>query len=293
MLAGTLVSTEYSTVVLSIAIRFVSQFQMASRSHWCIWILLFFCNIECILRRTRRLDEWITLDKIENIERRALTPTKLASAPSAASLSNANNTTEASNNRPSTRRRATTAGISNSNSDEDDAGSNANEGGPANLLTGGNWHGSSGDPSMAAFEREHEEATKVKNIETIVMGEWQVEAWYYSPFPAAYCDLETLYVCEYCLTYMKRPSTYKHHTATCQCRNPPGKEIYRCDEIAVYEIDGKEHRAYCQKLFLLAKLFLDHKTLYFETSPFMVYVITKVDDHGAHIVGYFSKEKVR
>jgi histone acetyltransferase MYST1 len=41
----------------------------------------------------------------------------------------------------------------------------------------------------------------------------------------------------------------------------------------------------------LAKLFLDHKTLYYDVDPFYFYVITEVDDGGAHIVGYFSKEK--
>ena len=57
-------------------------------------------------------------------------------------------------------------------------------------------------------------------------------------------------------------------------------------------MDGKDHRVYCQKLCLLAKLFLDHKTLYYDVEPFYFYVITEVDEEGAHIVGYFSKEKV-
>ena len=162
---------------------------------------------------------------------------------------------------------------------------------------GGNWHARSGssshaDPASAAFEREHEETTKVKNIETIVMGSWLVAAWYYSPFPAEYSDVETLYVCEFCLSYMKMRKTFKKHKVECTCRQPPGKEIYRHEDISVYELDGKEHRAYCQKLCLLAKLFLDHKTLYYDVTPFYFYVVTKVDCHGAHIVGYFSKEKV-
>jgi hypothetical protein len=161
-------------------------------------------------------------------------------------------------------------------------------------FTGGNWHaGSSNDPASAAFEREHEETTKVKNIEQIVMGSWEVAAWYYSPFPVEYSDVETLYVCEFCLTYMKKIKSLKRHKAECACRHPPGREIYREDDIAVYELDGKENRAYCQKLCLLAKLFLDHKTLYYDVTPFYFYVVTKVDSKGAHIVGYFSKEKVR
>jgi GNAT superfamily N-acetyltransferase len=42
---------------------------------------------------------------------------------------------------------------------------------------------------------------------------------------------------------------------------------------------------------LLAKLFLDHKTLYFDVSPFLFYVLTEDNKYGSHIVGYFSKEK--
>ena len=41
----------------------------------------------------------------------------------------------------------------------------------------------------------------------------------------------------------------------------------------------------------MAKLFLDHKTLYFDVEPFMFYILCEVDKQGAHIVGYFSKEK--
>jgi hypothetical protein len=40
---------------------------------------------------------------------------------------------------------------------------------------------------------------------------------------------------------------------------------------------------------LLAKLFLDHKTLYYDTDPFMFYILTEFDAQGFHTVGYFSK----
>ncbi|KAI4499853.1 hypothetical protein M0802_005109 [Mischocyttarus mexicanus] len=42
---------------------------------------------------------------------------------------------------------------------------------------------------------------------------------------------------------------------------------------------------------LSSKLFLDHKTLYYDTDPFLFYVMTDFDTRGFHIVGYFSKEK--
>lgn len=62
--------------------------------------------------------------------------------------------------------------------------------------------------------------------------------------------------------------------------------------MSVYEVDGKTNKVYCQNLCLLSKLFLDHKTLYYDVDPFLFYVLCEVDDGGAHIVGYFSKEKV-
>jgi hypothetical protein len=46
---------------------------------------------------------------------------------------------------------------------------------------------------------------------------------------------------------------------------------------------------YCQNLCLLAKLFLDHKTLYYDVEPFLFYVLTEWDAKGARMLGYFSK----
>ena len=59
----------------------------------------------------------------------------------------------------------------------------------------------------------------------------------------------------------------------------------------MYEVDGLISKIYCQNLCLLSKLFLDHKTLYYDVEPFLFYVLTKNDKKGAHLVGYFSKEK--
>ena len=53
----------------------------------------------------------------------------------------------------------------------------------------------------------------------------------------------------------------------------------------------QRYKQYCQSLCLLAKFFLDHKTLYFDVEPFLFYVMTTADSSGCHIVGYFSKEK--
>lgn len=75
----------------------------------------------------------------------------------------------------------------------------------------------------------------------------------------------------------------------CTHRQPVGKEIYRKGTLSIWEVDGREYKIYCQNLCLLAKLFLDHKTLYFDVEPFLFYILCEVDKHGAHLVGYFSK----
>eukprot|EP00049_Salpingoeca_infusionum_P024139 m.14945 g.14945 ORF g.14945 m.14945 type:complete len:477 (-) comp6462_c0_seq1:1294-2724(-) len=145
------------------------------------------------------------------------------------------------------------------------------------------------DPTTAALEREHEKVTKIKYINTVYFGKFKVATWYFSPYPEDYGKAPTLYVCEWCLKYMLQEKSL--HTHECTDRQPPGLEIYRKKNVSVFEVDGAHHKLYCQNLCLFAKLFLDHKTLYFDVAPFLFYVLTTVDEHGAHIVGYFSKEK--
>ena len=185
----------------------------------------------------------------------------------------------------------------------------------------------------------------------ITFGQYQIETWYSAPYPYEYVQNSILYICEYCLKYMKskeilelhlqkKCSQYQKkclnksinesmnmtvdqeitHTTFSSATNeglltasslaskkstmlkkasqwsplcPPGNEIYRSPtgELSVFEIDGNTSKIYCQNLCLIAKLFLDHKTLYYDVEPFLFYVLTQNDQHGCHLVGYFSKEK--
>ena len=81
------------------------------------------------------------------------------------------------------------------------------------------------------------------------------------------------------------------HLKKCRLQHPPGDEIYRHGPVSMFEIDGKKEKTYCQNLCYLAKMFLDHKTLYYDVDLFLFYVLCECDERGAHIVGYFSKEK--
>ncbi|CAF0842834.1 unnamed protein product [Didymodactylos carnosus] len=123
-------------------------------------------------------------------------------------------------------------------------------------------HGGTGARGNGHHGAVHQ-ITKVKNINCIHLGRYYIKPWYFSPYPETKCTLI----------------------------HPPGNEVYRNGTISFFEIDGRKNKNYAHNLCLLAKLFLDHKTLFYDTDPFMFYVLTEFDNQGFHIVGYFSKDK--
>lgn len=142
-----------------------------------------------------------------------------------------------------------------------------------------------------SFENEVREMVTGKGTRYISMGRNCMQVWYQSPYPDDVARLPKLYLCEFCLRYQKSEVGMKRHAAKCVWRHPPGDEIYRKGKLGVWQVDGKRHKQYCQHLCLLAKFFLDHKTLYYDVEPFLFYVMTLADSDGCHTVGYFSKEK--
>lgn len=130
-------------------------------------------------------------------------------------------------------------------------------------------------------------------IRTIRFGDCDIQTWYDAPFPEEYATMPDgrLWICEFCLKYMKSKFGAVRHRLKCKARHPPGDEIYRDSHVSVFEVDGRKNKIYCQNLCLLSKMFLDHKSLFYDVEPFLFYVITEVDEIGARFVGYFSKEK--
>ncbi|KAL3316497.1 3-ketoacyl-CoA thiolase 5, peroxisomal [Cichlidogyrus casuarinus] len=145
--------------------------------------------------------------------------------------------------------------------------------------------------SMISNINEQDIVTRMRNIEWVEIGRYKIKPWYFSPYPQEICTLPCIYLCEYCLKYLKSLSCLRRHLEKCTLRHPPGNEIYRKIPHSFFEIDGRKNKAYAQHLCLLAKLFLDHKTLYYDTDPFLFYVLCEIDTRGYHLVGYFSKEK--
>ncbi|KAJ1399131.1 acyl-CoA N-acyltransferase [Ochromonadaceae sp. CCMP2298] len=147
----------------------------------------------------------------------------------------------------------------------------------------------------AASLLEHEEVTKVKNIKFVKLGRHVMECWYFSPFPKEFYPLgfaEYLYFCEFSLRFFAtKEELCRYQQRPALPRHPPGNEIYRDADVSMFELDGAVEKVYCQNLCYFAKLFLDHKTLYWDVDPFLFYVLCSRDERGFHPVGYFSKEK--
>lgn len=97
---------------------------------------------------------------------------------------------------------------------------------------------------------------------------------------------------------------------------PPGIKVYTKDNFSLYEIDGEQHKLYAQNLSLFAKLFLDTKSVFYDVTTFLYYLLvahapepripnTLDDNEGregagdvvgsggyGQVVGFFSKEKM-
>lgn len=155
-------------------------------------------------------------------------------------------------------------------------------------------HQSSDDDSLTIdeqkFEELHKEVTKIRNIEFITIGKHTVRTWYFSPYPKPYSNASHLYICDHCFQYFLTEKELKDHIRETGELKPPGREIYRKDNISIFEIFGKRQKLCCQCLCLLAKMFLDHKTLFYDVEGFIFYVLCECDEEGAHLAAYFSRE---
>lgn len=162
------------------------------------------------------------------------------------------------------------------------------------------------DDEPAGFSREAEieklrtsgsmtqnptEVSRIRNISKVQFGRHDLFPWYFSPYPEQFSLEDVIYICEFCLSYYGDDFAFNRHRKKCSLLHPPGNEIYRDDYVSFFEIDGRRQRTWCRNLCLLSKMFLDHKTLYYDVDPFLFYVMTTRSEKGFHLVGYFSKEK--
>lgn len=61
-------------------------------------------------------------------------------------------------------------------------------------------------------DRSHDDiVTRMKNIECIELGRHRLKPWYFSPYPQELTALPILYLCEFCLKYLKSLKCLHRH----------------------------------------------------------------------------------
>nr|XP_060622565.1 histone acetyltransferase KAT5-like isoform X1 [Anolis sagrei ordinatus] len=61
-------------------------------------------------------------------------------------------------------------------------------------------------------DRSHDDIiTRMKNIECIELGRHRLKPWYFSPYPQELTTLPILYLCEFCLKYVKSLKCLQRH----------------------------------------------------------------------------------
>ncbi|CAI6334635.1 unnamed protein product [Periconia digitata] len=152
------------------------------------------------------------------------------------------------------------------------------------------------------------------NVLEVVLGSLPIKPWYPSFYPEELVGrrVDRLNVCQWCFKYTKELPAFLGHLTACPYRDsaPPGGAIYAQSNLAIYELDGAEHKLYAQNLSLFAKLFLDTKSVFYDVTTFLYYLLVLKDPSPAinntrpssqdtggdvergQIVGFFSKEKM-
>ncbi|BGP35527.1 hypothetical protein JCM10296v2_007365 [Rhodotorula toruloides] len=101
-----------------------------------------------------------------------------------------------------------------------------------------------------------------------------------------------LFACEKCFKYLALPAAYLAHQKECFVTRPPGRRVYQRGATSIWEVDGAEAKLYCQNLCLFAKLFIEHKYMFFDVEGFTFYLLTEAMSKQEWVLGYFSKEKI-
>jgi histone acetyltransferase HTATIP len=187
--------------------------------------------------------------------------------------------------------------------------------------------GSMNGTSTAATSKTTPKASVTPNVLEVVFGSLLIKPWYPSFYPEQIVGrkVERLYVCQWCFKYSKELMGFLGHLV---CRNvsslcfdanmtqkacphrdtpPPGVNVYTKDNYSIYEIDGEKNKLYAQNLCLFAKLFLDTKSVFYDVTTFLYYLLvaheptpnipnTSLGEDGVgqqgQVVGFFSKEKM-
>ncbi|KAF2835598.1 hypothetical protein M501DRAFT_961629 [Patellaria atrata CBS 101060] len=143
------------------------------------------------------------------------------------------------------------------------------------------------------------------NVQEVVLGDLLIKPWYPSFYPEELvgAGTERLWVCKWCFRYSVDAGSFVGHVAACRRRVgsgetgrecAPGSLIYERGGYGIWEVDGEEEKLYTQNISLFAKLFLDTKSVFYDVTTFLYYLLvySDPDTRESQVIGFFSKEKM-
>mmetsp|Transcript_6509 Transcript_6509/g.13162 ORF Transcript_6509/g.13162 Transcript_6509/m.13162 type:complete len:724 (-) Transcript_6509:88-2259(-) len=144
------------------------------------------------------------------------------------------------------------------------------------------------ESSPVTSDSESDDDTPQRLFDKVQLGEFELDVWYFSPYPAEVCEgTHKLSICDQCFKYFHSPRALKRHRTKCPLVQPPGSLVYKDPEgRSIYVVEGRRNREYCRNLCLFCKLFLDQKTLFYDVDMFYFFVMVV----NGKVVGYFSRE---
>lgn len=133
-------------------------------------------------------------------------------------------------------------------------------------------------PENVIFSQDHAQSSKSVNGDHISHKSGHSEK---STAPI----IPVLHVCSYCFRYTTSPADYVQHLQIHLNRSEAegqswwpvprtALKVYEWEGYTVWDIDGEQEKLYCQNLSLFAKLFLEQKSVFFDTAGFHYFVLT-------------------
>lgn len=103
--------------------------------------------------------------------------------------------------------------------------------------------------------------------------------------------LDLLYVCPYCFKFTDIRVEWEQHINCCGFRRKlPGKVMYSDGEVVIRKIKGFYNKLFCQNMCLMAKFFLDNKSVFYYLDYFDFYVAYQMLDRIEVPMGFYSRE---
>ncbi|KAI9654608.1 MAG: hypothetical protein M1831_005369 [Alyxoria varia] len=170
---------------------------------------------------------------------------------------------------------------------------------------------------QSALKATKSHRAKQQSVTKAVYGSYEIQPSYLSLYPSESFhsfSIERLFVCPHCYKYTEDENAYfQHWKSFCNFKeSAPGCIVYDSSEYMVHEIDGEDEpvgsllhlassqnlthslQLFCQNLSLFAKLFIDNKSICYDVTTFVYYLVVSnpTNERESEVMGFFSKEKL-